>query len=142
MNAKKKKDKHKAHRPAETAHSRESGVKGGHQGAAAKAEGPGQRPQGHGAQGATFGTEKAKASTKEGSVKASGFAFGPENYKLLLIGLAFLVAGFLLMIGGGAGDRTEQVSKSEPGAGGNRAKILLLIGYVIEIFAIMKKPKD
>ena len=32
------------------------------------------------------------------------FAFGKENYRLLLIGLAVILLGFLLMIGGGSDD--------------------------------------
>ncbi|HNY02153.1 MAG TPA: DUF3098 domain-containing protein [Bacteroidales bacterium] len=70
------------------------------------------------------------------------FAFGRENYRLMLIGLAFIVVGFLLMVGGGSDDP----SKFNPEIFSFRritlAPILILAGYVIEIFAIMKKPKD
>ena len=70
------------------------------------------------------------------------FAFGKENYRLMLIGLAFIVLGFLLMVGGGSTDP----SKFNPEIFSFRritlAPILILAGYVIEIFAIMKRPKD
>jgi hypothetical protein len=73
---------------------------------------------------------------------AGAFAFGKENYRLMLIGLAFIVAGFLLMIGGGSDDP----SKFNPEIFSFRritlAPVLILAGYVIEIFAIMKRPKD
>ena len=70
------------------------------------------------------------------------FAFGKENYRLMLIGLAFIVIGFLLMVGGGSTDP----SKFNPEIFSFRritlAPILILAGYVIEIFAIMKRPRD
>jgi len=70
------------------------------------------------------------------------FAFGKENYRLMLIGLAFILVGFLLMIGGGS----EDPSKFNPEIFSFRritlAPILILAGYIIEIFAIMKRPKD
>ena len=70
------------------------------------------------------------------------FAVGKENYRLMLIGLAFIVIGFLLMVGGGSTDP----SKFNPEIFSFRritlAPILILAGYVIEIFAIMKRPRD
>ncbi len=74
--------------------------------------------------------------------KYSGFAFGKENYKLLFIGLAFIVAGFLLMIGGGSDDPNVFSDKIFDFRRLTLAPILVLTGYIIEIFAIMKKPKD
>lgn len=72
----------------------------------------------------------------------AGFAFGRENYRLLLIGLAFIVIGFLLMIGGGS-DNPEEFSYDIFNFRRlTLAPILVLTGYVIEIFAIMKKPKE
>jgi len=74
--------------------------------------------------------------------KYSGFAFGKENYKLLFIGLAFIVIGFLLMIGGGSDDPNVFSDKIFDFRRLTLAPILILSGYIIEIFAIMKKPKD
>jgi hypothetical protein len=83
--------------------------------------------------------------SEEQTVKSTNvgeFAFGKENYRLMLIGLAFIVIGFLLMVGGGSTDP----SKFNPEIFSFRritlAPILILAGYVIEIFAIMKRPKD
>lgn len=36
--------------------------------------------------------------------KKEGFAFGHENYKLMIIGLIVLLSGYLLMVGGGSDD--------------------------------------
>ena len=67
--------------------------------------------------------------------------FGRENYKWVLIGLAFLLVGFLLMIGGGS-DNPDVFNE---GMFSFRrltlAPILILIGFGIQFYAIMKKPK-
>lgn len=39
------------------------------------------------------------------------FALGPENYKLLGIGFAIIVAGFLLMLGGNRKIRMSSATK-------------------------------
>lgn len=70
------------------------------------------------------------------------FAFGKENYRLLLIGLGFLLAGYILMIGGGSEDPNVFSDKIFDFQRLTLAPILLIIGFVIEIFAIMIKPKD
>ncbi len=70
------------------------------------------------------------------------FAFGKENYRLMLIGLAFIVLGFLLMVGGGSTDPNKFNPEIFSFRRITLAPILILAGYVIEIFAIMKRPKD
>ncbi len=74
--------------------------------------------------------------------KSSQFAFGKENYKLLLIGLVLIAVGFLLMIGGGSDDPKVFSDDIFNFRRLTLAPILILTGYVVEIFAIMKKPKD
>ena len=78
----------------------------------------------------------------EPSIKTGGFAFSKENYRLLLIGLALIFAGFLLMIGGGSDDPNVFSEDIFNFRRMTLAPILILAGYVVEIFAIMKKPKD
>jgi hypothetical protein len=75
-------------------------------------------------------------------VKTGEFAFGKENFRLLFIGLAFIVLGFILMIGGGSNDPKVFNPAIFNFQHITLAPILVLTGYVIEIFAIMKKPKD
>lgn len=70
------------------------------------------------------------------------FAFGKENYKWLLIGIAFIFVGFILMIGGGSKDPNVFSDKMFDFQRLTLSPILLLIGYMIGIYAIMKKPKD
>jgi hypothetical protein len=71
------------------------------------------------------------------------FAFRPENYRLLLIGLAINVLGFILMIGGGADDPSK--FDAETLFSTTRitiAPFLIVAGYVVIIYAIMRKPKS
>jgi len=81
-------------------------------------------------------------ATPAAPVKTGEFAFGKENYRLLFIGLAFIVLGFILMIGGGSKDPKVFNPAIFNFQHITLAPILVLTGYVIEIFAIMKKPKD
>lgn len=72
----------------------------------------------------------------------SQFGFQPENYKLLLIGLAINVLGFLLMIGGAAEDpNTFNESELFSARRITLAPMLIVAGYIVIIFAIMKKKK-
>ncbi len=82
-----------------------------------------------------------KPTKKDNKEESINFVFSKENYKLLLIGIAFIVIGFLLMIGGGSDDPDVFSEKLFSFRRLTLAPILILIGYVIEIFAIMKRPK-
>ena len=88
--------------------------------------------------------KKLRITVKGPAIAAnkSDFAFGKENYKLLLIGLGLIVLGFLLMIGGGSKDPKVFSYALYDFQRLTLAPILVLGGYVVEIFAIMKKPKD
>ncbi|MEI7500504.1 MAG: DUF3098 domain-containing protein [Bacteroidota bacterium] len=89
------------------------------------------------------GTKAAKSEDLTGKgAKIGEFAFGKENYRLMLIGLAFIVVGFLLMIGGGSADPAKFNPEIFSFRRITLAPVLILAGYVIEIFAIMKRPKD
>ena len=67
--------------------------------------------------------------------------FGRENYKWVIIGLAFLLIGFLLMIGGGSNDPNVFNEGLFSFRRLTLAPILILIGFGIQFYAIMKKPK-
>jgi len=70
-----------------------------------------------------------------------GFLFGKKNYKLMFIGLGFIVLGFILMWGGGAEDATSFNPEIFSFRRITLAPICILIGFTIEIFAIMYKEK-
>jgi hypothetical protein len=87
-------------------------------------------------------SQATPVKTPAAPIKTGEFAFGKENYRLLFIGLAFIVLGFILMIGGGSKDPKVFNPAIFNFQHITLAPILVLTGYVIEIFAIMKKPKD
>jgi hypothetical protein len=68
------------------------------------------------------------------------FAIPPKNLILILIGLGLMILGYLLMIGGGSDD--PNVFTGEELFSFRRivaAPVLIIAGFVVEIFAIMKK---
>jgi len=68
--------------------------------------------------------------------------FGKENYKWMIIGLVVMAIGFFLMAGGKSSD--PNVFNEKEVYSTTRitiAPILIIAGLIIEIFAIMKKPK-
>ena len=68
--------------------------------------------------------------------------FGKENYRWMLGGLVLLALGFFLMAGGKSPD--PNVFNADEVYSTTRitiAPILIIAGFVIEIVAIMKKPK-
>jgi len=70
------------------------------------------------------------------------FGFHPENYRLLFIGLAINVLGYILMIGGGADDPSQFDGDALfSHVRITLAPMLIVLGYGIMFFAIMKKPK-
>ncbi len=73
------------------------------------------------------------AETKSAPAPVQGnFVFGPQNYRLMLIGLAVIILGFILMYGKEDIYDFRKITL---------APIVVLTGFVIEIFAIMRKPK-
>ena len=73
------------------------------------------------------------------------FAFTKQNYMLLLVGITLICVGLLLMIGGGSTDpnvwNPEVVDVSRTSIRLTLAPILIALGFIVEIFAIMHKPK-
>ena len=67
--------------------------------------------------------------------------FGKKNYQIMFIGLAFIIAGFVLMSGGDTLDETSFNPEIFNFQRITLAPILILTGFVIEVFAIMYKQK-
>ena len=70
------------------------------------------------------------------------FAFGKENYILMLTGVVLIILGFILMTGGGSKDPNVFNEEMFNFRRLTLAPIMILVGFAIEIVAIMKKPKD
>ena len=69
------------------------------------------------------------------------FALPKENYKFLLLGFVIIVIGFTLMIGGRS--ENPNVFNGEEIFSFRRitlAPIIVLTGFIFEIWAIMRKP--
>lgn len=75
-------------------------------------------------------TEEKVASTK--SENKSSFAFSKPNYIIMLIGIAVIAIGFTIMYGKEDIFSFEKITL---------APIIVLTGFVIEVFAILYKPK-
>ena len=89
-----------------------------------------------------------KDSKKEKETKQeNGFYFGKENFKWMLIGLVFIALGFILMLGP---DANTVNGKFDPNAWNEDifsirririAPLLVISGFVIQVFAILKRNK-
>jgi hypothetical protein len=69
--------------------------------------------------------------------------FGKENYMMMLGGLIIMAIGFFLMAGGKSAD--PNVFDDNEVYSTTRitiAPLLIIAGFVIEIFAIMRRPKE
>ncbi len=67
--------------------------------------------------------------------------FGKQNYIIVLIGIALLVLGFILMLGGGSIDPDVFNENMFDFQHITLSTILILAGFVVEIVAIFWKGK-
>ena len=67
--------------------------------------------------------------------------FGKKNYQLMLLGLTFITVGFFLMSGGGSEDPNIFNDEIYNFRRIRVAPILVVFGFIIEVYAIMKNPK-
>ncbi|MES2592231.1 MAG: DUF3098 domain-containing protein [Bacteroidota bacterium] len=72
-----------------------------------------------------------------------GFAFGKENYRILIVGVVLVVVGYLLMIGGGSDDPNQfNADEIFSTRRVTVAPLTILLGFVVVLFGIMKKSED
>jgi uncharacterized membrane protein len=76
-------------------------------------------------------------------MKKTGFAFGKENYRIVIVGVLIVVVGYLLMIGGGTDDpyqfHADEIFSTRRIT---IAPITILVGFIVVLFGIMKKSKE
>ncbi len=72
----------------------------------------------------------------------NGFAIPKENYLYLAIGFLIIVVGFILMAGGGSDDPNVFSEEIFSFRRITLAPIIVLFGFIFEIWAIMRKPKS
>ena len=86
-------------------------------------------------------SKKTSPETQDSLIE-SNFAFGKLNYSLMLAGVVLLVLGYILMIGGGSKDPNVFSQEIFSFQRMTLAPILIIAGFVVEVFAIMWKVKD
>lgn len=85
----------------------------------------------------------SKKEKKTNPQPSSGFAFGKENYRIMIAGVLIIAVGMLMMIGGGSDNPNE--FNAEQLFSFRRitlSPIIILIGFVVVLAAIMRKPRE
>jgi len=70
------------------------------------------------------------------------FLFQSKNYRWMFVGIFFIALGFLLMAGGGSDDPNVFNPEIFSPRRIRLAPTLVLIGFAIEIYAILVNPKN
>ncbi|MCX7744217.1 MAG: DUF3098 domain-containing protein [Flavobacteriales bacterium] len=82
------------------------------------------------------------APTNTGPLNSGAFPLGKKNFLLLGVGIIVIIIGFLLMQGGGSADPNEFNPEIFSFRRITLAPIVVLLGFAINIVAIMKKFND
>ncbi|WP_127844527.1 DUF3098 domain-containing protein [Psychroflexus aestuariivivens] len=82
-----------------------------------------------------------ESKRKQEKKAKNAFIFEKENYKFMLIGLGVITLGFVLMAGGGSDNPDVFNEEIFSWRRIRLAPTLVLIGFAIEIYAILLKPK-
>ena len=77
---------------------------------------------------------------KKNTTSKQEFLFGKRNYIIMFIGLAVIALGFILMAGGGSNDPTVFNEEIYSWRRIRLAPALVIIGFSIEIYAILANP--
>jgi uncharacterized membrane protein len=83
-----------------------------------------------------MGEQKRKEQIKN----SSEFIFRRKNYKFMIIGIVFIALGFILMAGGGSNDPNVFNPEIYSWRRIRLAPTLILIGFAIEMYAILLNP--
>lgn len=81
----------------------------------------------------------AKSATTSAAPDSAAFAFGRENYILLIVSMVIVIIGYFLMSGGKATDPTIFTGEVFSFRRITLAPIVVLIGYIVGVYAIVKK---
>lgn len=84
-------------------------------------------------------TVNTKGNTQEEVKNKFDFVFGKKNYILMIVGLLFMVVGYLCLVGGGSNDPNVFNDAIFSARRMVMAPILIIVGLVVEVFTIMIK---
>lgn len=73
--------------------------------------------------------------------KKKELLFDKTNYKFVVIGILFIITGFILMYGGGSEDPNIFSEEIYSFRRIRVAPLLILVGFGIQVYAILKSPK-
>jgi uncharacterized membrane protein len=82
-----------------------------------------------------MGEQKRKENAKK------NFIFGKKNYRWMFVGLLLIALGFILMAGGGSDDPNVFNPEIFNAQRIRVAPTLILIGFGIQVYAILKNFK-
>ena len=74
-------------------------------------------------------------------MKNNKFTFGKRNYKFMVVGIIFIALGFILMSGGGSDDPNVFNEEIYSFRRIRIAPLIVIIGFAIEIYAILTNPE-
>jgi hypothetical protein len=81
-------------------------------------------------------------AVKKDNKPTADFAFGRENYMLMTLGIVVIIIGFILMSGGGSDDPLKFNPEIFSPRRITVAPIVIILGFIIEIAAVLKKTKE
>ncbi len=88
-------------------------------------------------------TQKQNTQVKQAKKEHQfGFVFTKINIYIMLAGIVFLILGYILMVGGKSNDPNVFNDAIFNKQRLTVAPILLVVGFVIELIAIMYRPKQ
>lgn len=82
-----------------------------------------------------MGEKKRKQARKQKNI------FGKKNYQWMFLGLFFISLGFIIMSGGGSDDPNVFSDAIFSTKRIRLAPTLILVGFVIEVYAILLNPE-
>lgn len=80
--------------------------------------------------------------SKKENKSSLDFAFGKENYILTIAAIVLIIIGFACMVGGGSKDPSVWDPSIFSFRRVTLAPILVISGFVVGVFAVMKKSKE
>ena len=78
---------------------------------------------------------------KKNKKKSEDFIFEKKNFQAMLVGIIFIVVGFVLMSGGGSDDPNVFNPEIYNFRRIRLAPTLVLIGFAIQVYAILLNPR-